>query len=269
MRALYFVELKLCLAFAAIAGMASAATPVPLPQAHAHNDYEHAHPLLDALSFGFCSVEADVHLVNGELLVAHDLSRAEPGRTLQALYLEPLRERVRANAGHVYPNGPEFTLLVDLKTDWQATYPVLRTVLQQYKEVLTRFPSGTKETNAITVILTGNRSKEMFAGEPIRLAALDGSLTDLDGGEPANLIPWISGNWRGTFHWNGLGAMPASEKDELKRIVTKAHHAGRRVRFWGSPDQSVFWRELLDAGVDLINTDDLAGLHAFLSNSGK
>ena len=34
----------------------------PLGQAHAHNDYYHKRPLLDALSHGFCSVEADVFL---------------------------------------------------------------------------------------------------------------------------------------------------------------------------------------------------------------
>ena len=44
----------------------------PLPQAHAHNDYEHDRPLRDALDPGFTSVEADVWLVDGKLLVAHD-----------------------------------------------------------------------------------------------------------------------------------------------------------------------------------------------------
>src|SRR6266550_2676687 len=68
--------------------------PTPLAHAHAHNDYEHARPLMDALDRGFCSVEADVWLVNGQLLVAHDLKDARPDRTLQALYLDPLRARV-------------------------------------------------------------------------------------------------------------------------------------------------------------------------------
>src|SRR4051812_12734941 len=36
-----------------------------LSRAHAHNDYEHEHPLLDALEAGFASVEADVWLVDG------------------------------------------------------------------------------------------------------------------------------------------------------------------------------------------------------------
>ncbi len=44
----------------------------PLPNAHAHNDYLHPRPLHDALAHGFASVEADIHLVNGELYVSHD-----------------------------------------------------------------------------------------------------------------------------------------------------------------------------------------------------
>src|SRR5271157_4619073 len=38
--------------------------PVPLTRVHAHNDYLHPPPLFDALNCGFCSVEADVHLVD-------------------------------------------------------------------------------------------------------------------------------------------------------------------------------------------------------------
>src|SRR5262245_49224155 len=84
----------------------------PLPRAHAHNDYEHARPLLDALDHGFCSVEADVYLTDGALLVAHERKDVRPGRTLETLYLDPLRERVKANGGRVYAGGPTVWLLV-------------------------------------------------------------------------------------------------------------------------------------------------------------
>ena len=63
----------------------------PLPRAHAHNDYQHTRPLLDALNQGFCSVEADIYLVEGQLLVGHDRDELSTERTLQSLYLEPLR----------------------------------------------------------------------------------------------------------------------------------------------------------------------------------
>src|SRR5213596_3180460 len=89
------------------------AEPIPLIHAHAHNDYEHKRPLLDALDHGFCSVEADIWLINGKLFVAHDFRDVKTNRTLESLYLEPLRERVRKNGGRIYPDGPEFTLLID------------------------------------------------------------------------------------------------------------------------------------------------------------
>src|SRR5882672_7559979 len=78
-------------ALALMVGAAEPKLPALLPHAHAHNDYEHTRPLLDALERGFCSVEADVWLVNGQLLVAHDLKDGKAERTLRALYLDPLR----------------------------------------------------------------------------------------------------------------------------------------------------------------------------------
>ena len=242
---------------------AGAAGVTPLTGVHAHNDYEHKHPLFDALDNGFCSVEADVHLVKGELLVAHIRLLAREGRTLQSLYLDPLRERVKQNGGRVYPGGPEFILLVELKDDWRSSYGTLRRVLESYSDILTIYRPEGKATNAVRVIITGHRAKEMFAGETARYASLDGSLADLNGTEPADLIPWISTDWPGSFKWRGTGAFPENEAAKLKDVLTRAHQQGRRVRFWGAPDKPAFWRELVAQGVDLINTDDLPGARQF------
>jgi N-acyl-D-amino-acid deacylase len=235
----------------------------PFIHGHAHNDYEHKRPLFDALDNGLCSVEADIYLINGQLLVAHERFQTKPEKTLQSLYLDPLRERVKKNGGRVYAGGPECNLLIDIKTDWKTTYPVLRDVLKQYSDILTVFRPDSKTTNAISAIITGNRSKEMFASETERYCGLDGELADLDSDAPSDLIPWISSNWSSSFHWNGHGEMPANEKSRLKEIITKAHEKGRRVRFWNSPDNPEFWREMLSDGVDLINTDKLAELRQF------
>ena len=239
-----------------------------MTRVHAHNDYEHKRPLFDALDHGFCSVEADIYLVDGKLLVAHDRSQVRPERTLQSLYLDPLRERVRRNGGRVYPNGPEVTLLIDLKSEWPQIYPALRRVLQDYKDILVTFHDGIRETNAILAIITGDRSKAMFDGEKVRYAAFDGEWADLDSTQSADLIPWISGNWYDKFHWRGTGSMPDDERARLKEIVTKAHEQKRKVRFWGSPDQPVFWKELLANDVDLINTDRLEAAQKFLLSGG-
>jgi glycerophosphoryl diester phosphodiesterase len=77
-------------------------------------------------------------------------------------------------------------------------------------------------------------------------------------------VGWVSDNWRNYFHWLGQGPMPGDEKLKLKRIVERAHQQGRLVRFWNTPDKPDFWKELSDAGVDLVNADDLGGLEKFL-----
>jgi hypothetical protein len=250
----------------AVAGAARGPEVKPLREAHAHNDYEHQRPLLDALDHGFCSVEADIHLVEGKLLVAHSRLSVKPERTLQALYLDPLRARAKQNGRRVYHEGPEFTLLIDIKTDWHTTYPVLRDVLKEYPDIITVFEGGKKGTNAVSAIISGNRALEMFAGETTRYASYDGELTELESKEPADLIPWISADWRANFKWRGVDAFTDSEQQKLKEIVDKAHGQGRRVRFWGAPDQAVFWKAMKENGVDLINTDNLDGLRDFLAD---
>jgi hypothetical protein len=243
--------------------------PAPLLRAHSHNDYEHQRPLLDALDHGFCGVEADIYLVDGKLLVAHDRDKVKPDRTLQALYLDPLRERVRQNNGRVYRGGPSVTLLIDVKSDAEKTYAVLREVLKEYVAMLTRFSPDKTETNAVTIVISGNRSRQIMTEERIRYAAYDGRLDDLTGANSKHLIPLISDNWSRLFKWNGVGPMPEGEKATLVETVTKAHQQGRRVRFWATPDVSAVWNELLAAGVDLINTDDLAGLERLLRANQK
>ena len=237
---------------------------IPLVRAHAHNDYEHKRPLLDALDHGFCSVEADVHLVNGKLLVAHDLNQVREDRTLQALYLDPLRARANANGGRVFRGGPSVTLLIDFKSEAETTYAALRSVLGNYIDLLTSFSDTGAVERAITVVISGNRPIKTLSQEPMRYAAIDGRIGDL-GNEVSNrIIPLISNNWSSLFQWRGIGEFSESERAKLKEMVRLARQEGRRVRFWSTPDSVRMWKELLDADVDLINADDLSGLQAFL-----
>ncbi len=257
------VSLTLLVACVAMRCNGAPDQPLPLLHAHAHNDYEHARPLFDALEHGFCSVEADVYLVDGQLLVAHDREKVSHVRTLQSLYLDPLRDRIRKNGGRVFPSGPDVTLLIDVKSDAEETYRVLRKILEQYAEMLTTFQDNLIRTNAITVIISGNRPQALLASESFRRAALDGRLADLEGSVPVSLIPLISDNWSAHFKWRGKGPLSQEEKNRLKALVHQAHQQGRRVRFWGTADTPEFWNELRQAGVDLLNADDLAGVERF------
>jgi hypothetical protein len=259
----------LSLALLSCRASASGAEIVPLPRAHAHNDYRHDRPLHDALAHGFCSVEADIFLVDGDLFVAHDREEIRPDRTLRGLYLDPLRKRIKQNGGRVYPNGPGFTLLIDIKSEAVLTYKALDKILAEYRDIFTSFGPDGRRGKAVLAIISGNRPLALMESQEVRYAGCDGRLTDLKSDAPANLIPMISDNWTRHFTWRGSGPMPAEERLKLKEIVRTAHEKGRRVRFWATPDRpsparDALWRELLAAGIDVLNTDDLKGLQQFL-----
>lgn len=247
--------------------------PAPLRRAHAHNDYLHEHPLHDALSHGFTSVEADIFLVGGELLVAHEPAELDPSRTLRSLYLDPLLARVRANHGSVYRGHRRpFQLLVDIKTDGVAAYRELDRQLRDYRRMLSSCVHGHIRLGAVTPVISGDRSaRAPMETQRVRYAFYDGRLDDLAATDPApaSFIPLISGNWTHSFSWLGSGEFPAVQRQELHTLVTTAHSRSQRVRFWATPDlpgpaRDAVWRELLAAGVDHVNTDDLAGLEHFL-----
>ncbi|MCO8125316.1 phosphatidylinositol-specific phospholipase C/glycerophosphodiester phosphodiesterase family protein [Stieleria sp. TO1_6] len=252
-----------------VAGVATAQTnPNPSDatghRGHAHNDYLHQRPLLDALDQGFSSVEADIYLIDGQLLVAHDRDKVSEDRTLVNLYLDPLRDRVNKNNGSVHGNDAPFTLLIDIKSDGAKTYEALDKVLSQYADVLTSVDADGLHRRAVTVIVSGNRATELIAADRPRYVGIDGRLTDLESDVPAETMPLISDNWGKHFSWRGEGPMPAADREKLADVIAKAHAKNRRIRLWATPDRPAVWAVLDDAGVDLINTDDLAGLMQFL-----
>lgn len=251
------------LAFVLFAGGALATADVtPLPRAHSHNDYEHDRPLFDALDHGFCSIEADIWLVDGKLLIAHHEEDLKPERTLEALYLDPLLERVRKNNGRVFAGGPEVILLIDLKNTPQQTLAALLEALNPYAEMLTLYTREATETRAVTVIVSGMYNRSALIEQSPRFAAVDGRPPHL--GKSRHDVPLVSENWTSLFAWKGLGEMPAAELAKLRDIVDRAHDAGQRIRFWNLPPRDEALELLYDEGVDLLNADNLAAMQAFL-----
>lgn len=239
-----------------------------LTRAHAHNDYAHPRPLFDALAARFGSIEADVFLVDGKLLVAHERKTLTPEKTLEALYLEPLRARIAANRGSVYGDGVGVTLLIDVKTEAATTYAVLHRVLAGYAEMVTRYDNGEVKPGAISVIISGNRARAAMEQATLRYAAMDGRLGDLAAPLSApSLIPLVSDTWAKLSSWRGDGPFPEADREKIKTRVQQAHAQGRRLRLWAAPDTPAAW-EILDAcGVDLINTDRLKELAAYLEKN--
>lgn len=236
------------------------AQPGPFPSAHAHNDYVHREPLRQALRCGFLSVEADVHLTaDGRLLVGHD---AVDGHSpdLESLYLKPLDSLLRRNSGHVHAHSMStFTLMIDLKTEGKPTIEALLRLLQQ------RFPDFLSATGGIQVMMSGNVPKSELLLTPFCGLRIDGRPSDLGLGIPSDRMPWISDRFS---RWGRVenGKVDEESLQTIAKLAQQVHQEHKRLRLWAIPDTAENWEALLRAGVDLINTDDLAGLSRFLTN---
>ncbi|MDE0818704.1 MAG: phosphatidylinositol-specific phospholipase C/glycerophosphodiester phosphodiesterase family protein [Pirellulaceae bacterium] len=237
---------------------------VPQFRAHAHNDYYHKRPLLDALQHGFTSVEADVILKDGDLMVGHSRFELRENRTLTALYLAPLAKRVSENDGQVYRAAKRFILLIDFKSNGAASLEVLRKQLQPYLHMLTRYENGKIHLGAVTIIISGSRPVAEVAALKTRYVFIDGRFADLQAKTRSDLVPLVSAPWNGTFSWQGYGDISAKELQRLRAIIKAAHEQDKLVRFWAVPHSENLWQVFYNEGIDLINADDLPRLQKFL-----
>ena len=178
--AVFCITLMICVVNGCNSASESVISPVGGIICHSHNDYHHKRPLFDALSCGFRSVEADVFLVDGELLVGHSKDELSAGRTLELLYLEPLKERIGKKGGSVYGDGKAFYLMVDVKTDGRNVYKQLDKVLAGFSGVVSSCANGVYVRRAITVIISGDRAWDDIVADGTRYVGLDGRVKDLD-----------------------------------------------------------------------------------------
>lgn len=242
---------------------------VPQSRAHAHNDYCHKRPLLDALQHGFTSVEADVILKDGDLMVGHSRFELREQRTLTALYLAPLAKRVSQNDGQVYRTAMRFILLIDFKSNGAASLEVLRKQLKPYLHMLTRYENGKVYPGAVTIIISGSRPVAEVAALKTRHVFIDGRFPDLRTNVSSDLAPLVSAPWNGTFSWQGYGDISVKELEKLRSIINVAHEQGKLVRFWAVPHSENLWQVFYNEGIDLINADDLPRLQKFLISQSR
>lgn len=258
--------------FLLFAGIATAVAfaeewPAALQHTHAHNDYEHPRPLQDALDNGFYSIEADIWLVDEDLLVGHDEGIYKG--TLRDLYLDPLQKRVNER-GSVHGDGKPVLLWLDLKDGRPALRSALHTLLSQYP-MLSRFSEEKTVPKAVTLILTGNAQSKMAYGSdyPIRFACADSNDFSPDDPDASVHWQWYALKWGSYIQWDGVESIPAETLEKLKAIVNAIHAKGRKVRFYATPETPGYWQTALEVGIDLINTDQLKELRQFLQNRSQ
>lgn len=258
---------------------------------HSHNDYWRPIPFYSALSVGAVSIEADVWLYNGVLHVGHEESALTNERTFQSLYVYPILNVLKKqnpdspflteptkNGVYDTDGGQTLYLYVDVKTDGETTFPYVIRELEPLRAAgyLTTW-NGTGVTYApVTVIGTGNTPLDQIQGVDNRDYFYDAPLPYLDT-TFSNITSSVSltANWDFADIFGEVRSQTfnSSQMKTLEKQVETAHDKGILVRYWDQPGwpvgtRNAIWRILWDAGVDLLNVDDLEGAANFWYEMG-
>ncbi|WP_241331693.1 alkaline phosphatase [Chryseobacterium arthrosphaerae] len=226
--------------------------------AHSHNDYMQEIPFWQAYYANFGSIEADVYPVKGKLWVAHTEKELSSDRTLENLYLDNISKQIKLNKGNIYPDaGKKLQLLIDIKQDYKTALSILVNTLKKYPEI-----TG---NSGIKIVITGGRPQPAdFKNYPSYLY-FDGDLDKNYSTDQLKRIGMFSADLPGLVKWNGKGIPRDEETEKIKQAVEKAHTQQKPMRFYGAPDFPNAWVNLMDLGVDYINTDHIPDLIKFMN----
>lgn len=230
--------------------------------AHSHNDYMQDVPFWDAYYAHFGSVEADVFPVKGQLWVAHTEKELSPDRTLDHLYLSNISRQIKLNKGHIYSGNPQkLQLLIDIKKDAPASLTALVNELKKYPEIT--------DNPEIRIVITGDRPEPKdFKNYPDYLY-FDGNPDQDYTADQLKRVGMFSSDFAGLVKWSGKGIPRDEETAKIRKAVEKAHARNKPVRFYGAPDFTNAWVNLMDLGVDYLNTDHIPDLKKFLNTIPK
>ena len=242
----------------------------PLENAFAHNDEQFNYPLLDALKLGFNYVEADIHLIKNEIYVSHRKPFfPNSNNTLTKLYLEPLLYFFQKNNSSIFQNAnATFNLILDIKTEANTTYKVLKKQLEPFHSMLSSWENSKAKKKPIKIHLSGNRPINSIVSEQKREVLLDGRIIDLKTKYSPELIPMISEKYSIIFGYSLFFKMPSEKKmEEFRQLADKVHNQNKLLRLWNIPEREDVWTLLFKNGLDIISTDRIQKLSTFLKKN--
>lgn len=216
--------------------------------AHSHNDYAQQKPFHLAYNEGFGSIEADIHLVGDQLLVGHDTKDLIKEKTLESLYLQPLK-------AYNQPNR-KLQILIDIKTDAIKTIDQLVKTLLNYPTII--------NNKYIKIVLSGNApSPEKFDKYP-DFIWFDGRLNLNYTANQLSRVAIISEDYYKVIDFKPKWPLDSLTISKVKQFIDKVHALGKPVRLWASPDNPAAWEVFITSGVDYINTDKINELADYL-----
>lgn len=231
--------------------------------AHSHNDYEQKQPFYMAYSAHFGSIEADIWVVNKDLLVAHNKSDLSSARSLDSLYILPIVQLFRKNGGKAWSDHPSsFQLMIDLKTAAEPALSMLVEKLSRYPDVFD--PKVNK--HAVRIVITGNRPEPADFGKYPPFIFFDGNINRRYNRNELKRVGLYSENLAQFTSWKGMDGIPGKEEQRLRQIIDSVHHLDKKIRFWNAPDSPFAWKTLINLKVDYLNTDHIGELERYLES---
>ncbi|MEY2835148.1 MAG: hypothetical protein RLZZ557_810 [Bacteroidota bacterium] len=222
-------------------------------QAHSHNDYEQQQPFQLAYQEQFGSMEADIHLADGQLYVAHDSKDIHQARTLQKLYLDPINTQISKIT--------KLQLLIDIKTEAISTLDALVRQLQAYPNII--------QAPHIQLVISGNRPPaEKWIYYPAYIK-FDGRLETAYTPDQLSKVALLSESYFKYVKPSSPWPLQENDRQRLKQVIEKGQQLGKPVRLWAHPDFPEAWEEMIKLGLDYINTDKINALSDFLTNRNK
>jgi len=223
--------------------------------AHAHNDYMHPVPFHTAYDAGFGSIEADVFPVNGILLVSHNKQAIQAQRSLEGLYLDPLLKELKKNGKR------KVNLLIDIKENYKTSLQLLIKELEPLRKYLVTQKDKVKP---VTILISGERPPPGEYKNYPDYIFFDDDLRLSHSPNEWKRVGLVSLSFERYSHWNGEGTIPDKDKNVLVHVIDSVHYAGKKIRFWAAPDNENSWKLQMKLGADLIGTDKIPELSAFL-----
>ncbi|MEI6087529.1 MAG: alkaline phosphatase family protein [Bacteroidota bacterium] len=260
MRLLYLLLVLICYQFSFVVN--AQPKSYSTQNAHSHNDYEQSQPFYLAYQESFGSIEADIHLVNGKILVAHDTKDISVDRSLEKLYLDPLSYFLNKNNGNPYSDpNKTLQLLIDQKTDALPTLNALIEVLKKYPAII--------QNKKIIIAISGNRPDAKDFSKYPSFIWFDGRLDENYSKDALSKIALLSDDFGGYVKKKFPLEITSLENEKINTLIAHAHDENKKVRFWGVPDYSVAWEKMIDLKIDFINTDHILNLSDYLLQKNK
>ena len=192
-------------------------------------------------------------------MVAHEKKYITANRSLKILYTDPLIKKFKNDTLR------QLRLLIEIKEDYLAVLPLVIKELEPLRPYFI-YPG---HLGRLAIVMTGAvpPANELW-NYPVWI---NFDVDHVNGFTPhewerIGLVSFPFGKY---VKWDGRRDLTDNETGRIKGGIDSVHSAGKKIRFWETPDTKKSWQQLMTLGVDVIGTDAIEELGDFLNKESN